>query len=104
MIDWARIDELRREIGDDGLKEVAEVFLEEVEETLAALAALPDGIDRSVKLHFLKGSALNLGFTDLAELCRKAELGQAGQAGIDEISVAFSAARHELKAALSAAA
>lgn len=103
MIDWERIEELRREIGVEGLREVARIFLEEGEETLGELAALQEGSERAMKLHFLKGSALDLGLTDLAALCQRAERDQ-GAIGNDEIALAFAAACRELASGLSAAA
>ncbi|MFN3210447.1 MAG: Hpt domain-containing protein [Roseovarius sp.] len=74
MIDWTRITLLRQEIGPADFEEVVEIFLEEVETELAALHAnaTPDTLE--ARLHFLKGSALNLGFTDFSELCRKGEI------------------------------
>ena len=72
MINQSRLDELREEVGPDDLAEVIELFCEEVEEVLAALDAttqesLPD------QLHFLKGSALNIGLDQVGELCRMEE-------------------------------
>ena len=69
MINWARFEELRHEIGEDGIGEVVEIFLEEVEETLGQLSEPQSDADRAASLHFLKGSALNLGFDDVARLC-----------------------------------
>lgn len=73
MIDWKRVEELRSEIGADGFAEVAEMFLEEADQAVSALlAGLPvDEIE--AQLHFLKGSALNLGFAELASLCQDGE-------------------------------
>ncbi|MBV0913536.1 Hpt domain-containing protein [Anianabacter salinae] len=67
MIDWTRVNDLRFEIGEDGFPEVVELFLEEVEEVMARLLSAGDAADED--LHFLKGSALNLGFAELARLC-----------------------------------
>ena len=99
MIDWTRIDELRSEIGEDGFDEVVEIFLDEVAETLAELDDLPKGAERAARLHFLKGSALNLGFTRVADLCKAAELDQEATSA-SEIADAFSGARHALVARL----
>lgn len=80
MIDWNRVADLRAEIGDDSFAEVAEIFLEETDEVASQLADMTDPADLSRALHFLKGSALNLGFEDLAELCQKGErLANTGQ-------------------------
>jgi hypothetical protein len=69
MISWDRVNELRREVGDEDFAEVVTIFLDEVETVLARLggAAEPDSFPED--LHFLKGSALNLGFRALAALC-----------------------------------
>ncbi|WP_284164115.1 Hpt domain-containing protein [Frigidibacter sp. SD6-1] len=85
MIDWARVGELRAEIGDEGFAEVVELFLDEVEDVVARLRAVPDPASYEEDLHFLKGSAWNLGFSAFGALCqdgeRRAAGGQAG--GID---------------------
>ncbi len=68
MIDWTRVSELRDEIGAEDFGEIVEIFLEEVEEEISALR---DGVENEAleaKLHFLKGSALNLGFADFATI------------------------------------
>ncbi len=73
MIDWKRVDELREEIGTDGFAEVADMFLEEADQAVQTLASgiSPDEVEG--QLHFLKGSALNLGLTDLAAICQDGE-------------------------------
>jgi HPt (histidine-containing phosphotransfer) domain-containing protein len=73
MITWSRVDELAEEIGPDDFAEVVALFLEEVEGELENMNRTddPPALDRS--LHFLKGSALNLGFSDFAALCQQGE-------------------------------
>ena len=73
MIDWERVAQLRDGLGPDDFSEVVALFFEEVAEALARLAATGDAALRRDDLHFLKGSALNLGFTALSELCGAAE-------------------------------
>jgi len=71
MIEWERVAELRSEIGAEGFAEVLDLFLEEVEAVVGRL-----GADRGAlvaDLHFLKGSALNLGFADLGAMCQDGE-------------------------------
>ncbi len=70
MIDWNRVSELRDEIGDEDFAEVAEIFLEEIGEAVDALEITDSLADN---LHFLKGSALNLGFAEFATLCSDSE-------------------------------
>lgn len=95
MIDWARIEELRFEIGEEGFGEVVDIFLDEVAETMADLVNLPKGSDRAARLHFLKGSALNLGFAELAQMCKTAEADQ-DAVRPEEIVAAFHAAKEVL--------
>jgi HPt (histidine-containing phosphotransfer) domain-containing protein len=89
MIDWDRVAELRNEIGAEDFAEVVEMFLEEADEVAATMTAnnTPDAVESA--LHFLKGSALNLGFRDLAQLCqigeKAASMGHVG--GIDLLQV-----------------
>lgn len=73
MIDWARVNELRDEIGSDSFDEVAVMFLEEADEAIARLDRVRGAKALESDLHFLKGSALNLGFQRLADLCQIAE-------------------------------
>lgn len=68
MLNRARIAELRGEVGDDGLAEVIALFCEEVEEVLDQLDA-PGRTDLAERLHFLKGSALNIGMERVVALC-----------------------------------
>lgn len=73
MIDWQRVRELRDEVGDDAFAEVVDLFLEEVSEVVDRLRTCPDPDRYEEDLHFLKGSALNLGFDDLGRLCQAGE-------------------------------
>ena len=69
MIDWKRVAELQEEVGEEDFAEVAGLFLEEVAEGLAEFD--PGAGIKAVQahLHNLKGSALNLGFSEFAALC-----------------------------------
>ncbi|MCX8507481.1 MAG: Hpt domain-containing protein [Rhodobacteraceae bacterium] len=73
MIDWRRVDELRQEIGDEGFAEVVELFMDEVEEAIGRLKGSKAAISYEEDLHFLKGSAWNLGFADFGALCQDGE-------------------------------
>lgn len=89
MIDWGRVQDLRDEIGADAFGEVVELFLDEVDTEIEKLR-LPDAAQNlEALLHFLKGSALNLGFAAFADLCHSGERAAAtGQdAGINLGSV-----------------
>lgn len=71
IIDWAKVRELRDEVGETGLAEVIELFLEEVELVLPVLGK--PGRQLGDDMHFLKGCAANLGFAQLSELCAQGE-------------------------------
>ena len=73
MIDWDRVASLRAEIGAEDFAEVAEMFLDEADEVVARLRAGGFGPGLEAELHFLKGSALNLGLRELAGLCNIGE-------------------------------
>jgi histidine phosphotransfer protein HptB len=73
MIDWTRVADLRSEIGEDSFVEVIDLFLEETDEVTLRLSRVSPGPGTGRDLHFLKGSALNLGFHDLAQLCADGE-------------------------------
>lgn len=73
MIDWSRVSELRNEVGPEDFDEILELFLEEVDEMVDQLRALNDRSQLQEMLHFLKGSALSLGFQSFAEFCQEGE-------------------------------
>ncbi len=70
MINWQRVNELREEVGSEDFLEVVDLFLEEVVERLRAN---PDPSTYEADLHFLKGSALNLGFRAFGDICSEGE-------------------------------
>lgn len=86
MIDWVRVADLRSEVGEDSFAEVIELFLEETDEVAARLRRGSGGSLRD-DMHFLKGSALNLGFRDLAALCQEGERRAAAGAAVDLTAV-----------------
>lgn len=74
MIDWTIALELREEMGAEDFEEVFNLFLSEVESALAELDNASTAADSwEASLHLLKGAALNLGFSDLAQLCSDGE-------------------------------
>ena len=73
MINTARIQELKEEVGEDDLFEVIELFCDEVEDVLQSLESTPQN-EMAAQLHFLKGSALNIGLDGVSELCRAEEV------------------------------
>ena len=95
MIDWKRVDCLRAEIGEDDFAEVVTLFLEEVDEALERLGKATTSAAREAALHFLKGSALNIGFVDFAAACQAGERAAAAGKAIDSgaISACYRASR-----------
>ncbi len=97
MIDWDRVNELREEVGIEDFREVIQMFLEEVEDTMVRMIAAPDYNKLEEDMHFLKGSALNLGFTKFSELCyageKAAANGQAESIDLNEVFEAYAASK-----------
>ncbi len=88
MINWDRVNGLRDEIGAEDFAEVVALFLEETDEVAAKLPSCMEAAEQESALHFLKGSALNLGFGDLAQLCQEGERrAAAGDASLDAQAV-----------------
>ncbi len=73
MICWDRVNELRDDVGREDFDDVVEIFLEEMDEVMDRLRASPDPLTYETELHFLKGSALNLGFVALSNICGQSE-------------------------------
>lgn len=71
MVDWARVEELRDEVGADAFGEVVELFLAEAGTAVDALRGGGPADEES--LHFLKSSAVTLGFSSFAALCAEGE-------------------------------
>ena len=100
MIDWKRVEDLREEIGADGFAEVADMFLEEADEAVRTLVCgiAADAVED--QLHFLKGSALNLGLAELAALCqegeRRAATGQAASVDMARVESVYRLSRAQL--------
>lgn len=97
MINWDRVDELRSEVGAEDFSEVIELFLDEVDDTIATLGHSQENPSLEEQLHFLKGSALNIGFAEFATLCQAGETaasqGQSDTVDIGAICDAYAAAR-----------
>lgn len=72
MIDWTRVDDLRLEIDPDSFTEILLSFLDESAQALHRLAQ-SDPDQQAEARHFLKGTALALGFNDLARACDRHE-------------------------------
>ncbi|MEL7211231.1 MAG: Hpt domain-containing protein [Pseudomonadota bacterium] len=90
MIDWTRIDDLKEELGDEDFEEVFEIFLDEVQDSVDSLEAAPTGQALEAILHSVKGNAVTVGFSKLAELAGAGEVnaGQGADVNLQEITVA----------------
>ncbi len=106
MIDWNRVRNLRDEIGADAFEEVVDLFLEEVETEIEKLRTPDEALDIEAQLHFLKGSALNLGFADFSDLCHRGEgaagLGKAADVDLGKVLDCFDRSKAAFLAGLTA--
>lgn len=104
MIDWQRVSDLREEIGAEDFEEVVPLFLEEVSGVIDVLRSGPDLNRLEEDLHFLKGSALNLGFAGFSDLCgageKAAAAGQASAVNVTEILACFDSSKVSFEAGL----
>ncbi|WP_170376507.1 Hpt domain-containing protein [Ruegeria atlantica] len=73
MIDWSRVRQLQDEVGANEFEEVVQIFLDEVQENIDRLHQDTDRAEFEQNMHFLKGSALSLGFDRFSKLCQDAE-------------------------------
>ena len=81
------MNELRDEVGPDDFQEVIDLFLEEVEGVITRLREDTDRSQLEQDLHFLKGSALNLGFATFSDLCQDGER-RAARGDADQVDIA----------------
>jgi len=86
MIDWQRVICLRDEIGEDDFAEIVPIFIEEVSEITEKIRENVARSDLEEDLHCLKGSAVNLGFAEFADLCHKGE-SMAAKGAADSVDV-----------------
>lgn len=73
MIDWDRVNTLRDDVGEEDFEEVVSLFLDEVDGVIERLRVANDQSTLGADLHFLKGSAMGLGFVAFADLCQAGE-------------------------------
>ena len=97
MIDWERVNTLCEEVGADDFDEVVALFLDEVEDVITRLRRAPDLATLEEDLHFLKGSALGLGFKSFSTLCQTGETmsaqGHAKEVDLSEILDNYTASK-----------
>ncbi|NVO55946.1 Hpt domain-containing protein [Rhodobacteraceae bacterium B1Z28] len=106
MIHWPRVRQLRDEVGVEEFDEVVQIFLEEVQEVIARLHADTTRRELEQNLHFLKGSALSLGFDQFSKLCqdgeRRVAAGHGTEVDLPAILAAFDASKSVFEADLTA--
>ncbi|MDD9923366.1 MAG: Hpt domain-containing protein [Boseongicola sp.] len=98
MLDFDRLDELKKEVGEEDFHDILSLFFEEFEESLAQLITASPS-QQSETLHFLKGSAMNIGLSKVSELCRTGEEAlKAGATSVDPVKIqdAYDASRSAL--------
>lgn len=104
MIHWPRVNQLRDEVGRDEFDEVVEIFLDEVQDVMARLRRDTERHELEQNLHFLKGSAVSLGFDSFSRLCqdgeRRAAAGAAAEVDINAILAAYDASLAVFQAGL----
>ncbi|SDX38992.1 Hpt domain-containing protein [Ruegeria halocynthiae] len=104
MIQWTRVRQLRDEVGADEFDEVVDIFLEEVQEVITRLRNDTALTEIEQNLHFLKGSALSLGFDSFSKLCqdgeRRAASGESGAVDLDSIFSAYDESKALFQAGL----
>ena len=89
MIDWSRVEALCEEVGPEEFGEVVALFLEEFDGKVEEISSGRGG-SAEEDMHFLKGAAINLGFSRLGDLCRDAEsLARNGQAEEIDLAAVF---------------
>ncbi|SDD65350.1 Hpt domain-containing protein [Ruegeria marina] len=104
MINWPRVAQLKDEVGTEDFGEVVQLFLEEVDEVIDRLRNNSDPASLAGDLHFLKGSALSLGFESFSAMCqdgeRMAAAGQASEVDLGAIIRNFEQSRDTFQADL----
>ena len=104
MIQWHRVRQLRDEVGADEFDEVVQIFLDEVQEVIARLHQDTARTQLEQNLHFLKGSALSLGFDQFSKLCqdgeRRAAAGQGAEVDLPAILAVFDSSKTVFEAEL----
>ncbi|NNE52231.1 MAG: Hpt domain-containing protein [Sulfitobacter sp.] len=89
MIEWDQVRQLHGEVGPEDFEELVTLFLQEVDEVATRLEARGEPEKLQEDLHFLKGSAMNLGFADFAQACQRGETraakGDAAQVDLPKI-------------------
>ncbi|MFY0595081.1 MAG: Hpt domain-containing protein [Cognatishimia sp.] len=99
MLDWTHIDQLKKDVGSNEFAEIVDLFFVEVEGLFKRLNR--EGAVAN-DLHFLKGSAANLGFAEFSKSCQIAQhqLVAGQQADLQQIVAVFEQSKHAFIAGL----
>jgi HPt (histidine-containing phosphotransfer) domain-containing protein len=84
MINWDQVKQLEEDIGAEDFGDVVVMFIDEVDQAVDNLRPSPtlEGEAMSSAMHFLKGSAANLGFEAFSAYCSSGEkLAESGASG-----------------------
>lgn len=99
VIDWSHVRQLCLEVGAEDFDEVVELFFDEVADTISRIETLTDLSNLAEDMHFLKGSALSLGFSQMSQLCHEgekaAEKGENDSVDIDAIIESYTLSKQE---------
>ena len=96
MIDWERVAQLRDDVGAAEFASLLELFIDEIETVLVQLQTA-DPVRLNDDLHFIRGSAVNLGFSELVSLCRQMEGAQKVAADLpDRLRGCYASSKAEL--------
>lgn len=99
MIDWKRVSELRKEVGDDEFRPILDLFMDEVELVMQRLPVDGPG-ELEADLQFLKGNAWSVGLRGLGEACEAAEEmareGWQGHPAISSLQAVYHASKQRL--------
>lgn len=89
MLNWTTIKKLHHDIDPEDFDEIVDIFLGEMETEIQALRKDDCTDTIGCRLHFLKGSALNMGFETFSKLCTVGEQGLAtpSTSGIDTFEI-----------------
>ena len=94
-VDWDRLNELRRDIGEEAFADVATLFVAELHDSLTGMTP---ATATAADFHFLRGSAANLGFVAMVAACTAAEAacGRGETPDVDAVRRSFDAAMDEV--------
>ena len=106
MINWNQVKQLEDDVGVEDLAEVVTLFLSEVDEAIEGLEEVSKGTNKEIAeaLHFLKGSAFNLGFQSFRDYCSigesQAHAGDTSQISLSKVESLYVASKAQFLAEL----